>query len=62
MLGYQQESISNDILEWESRIHPDDVFQVTDALGSHFSGRTSFFESNHRIKCNNEEYRWVLSR
>ncbi|WP_160061510.1 bifunctional diguanylate cyclase/phosphodiesterase [Psychromonas sp. L1A2] len=62
MLGYQQESISNDILEWESRIHLDDVFQVTDALGSHFSGRTSFFESTHRIKCNNEEYLWVLSR
>ena len=62
MLGFEQDEISSDILEWENRIHPDDVFQVTDDLALHFSGRSSFFESTHRLKCNNGEYLWILSR
>jgi len=62
MLGFEQDEISSDILEWENRIHPDDVFQVTDDLASHFSGQSSFFESTHRLKCNNDEYLWILSR
>ena len=62
ILGFEQENISKDILEWENRIHPDDVFQVTDDLGAHFSGRNSFFESTHRLKCNDNEYLWILTR
>ena len=62
MLGYNATQIKNDIFEWESRIHPDDVFNVFEDLSAHFNGRNSFFENTHRIKCYNGEYRWVLSR
>ena len=62
MLGYQEPQIKNDILEWESRIHPDDVFAVFQDLNAHFNGCNSFFENTHRIKCYDGEYRWILSR
>lgn len=62
MLGYHKEDIGKDIDEWESRIHPDDLFNVLQDLQFHFIGRNSFFENTHRIRCLNGEYRWILSR
>lgn len=62
MLGYHQDQIKSDILEWEDRIHPDDVFNVLKDLNSHFVGRNSFFENTHRLLCHNGDYRWILTR
>ncbi|MGJ8582380.1 MAG: PAS domain-containing protein, partial [Psychromonas sp.] len=62
MLGFHKENISNDITEWENRVHPDDLYKVFEDLTAHFSGSHSFFENIHRMKCYNGEYRWILSR
>ncbi|MEG3753473.1 PAS domain-containing protein [Psychromonas arctica] len=62
MLGFHKENISNDITEWENRVHPDDLYSVFEDLNAHFSGSHSFFENIHRMKCYNGEYRWILSR
>jgi diguanylate cyclase (GGDEF)-like protein/PAS domain S-box-containing protein len=62
MLGYHQDHISNDITEWEYRIHEDDLTNVFKDLKLHFLGRNSFFENTHRILCHSGEYRWILSR
>jgi len=62
MLGFHKENISNDITEWENRVHPDDLYSVFEDLTAHFSGSHSFFENIHRMKCYNGEYRWILSR
>ncbi|MDN2662196.1 PAS domain-containing protein [Psychromonas sp. 14N.309.X.WAT.B.A12] len=62
MLGFHKENISNDITEWEHRVHPDDLYKVFEDLSAHFSGSHSFFENIHRMKCYNGEYRWILSR
>ena len=62
MLGYHQDQIKTDITEWEDRIHSEDYINVINDLKSHFIGSNSFFENTHRIKCNNGEYRWILTR
>ena len=62
MLGYHQEQIATDIVEWEDRIHPDDYMAVFEDLKAHFIGSDSFFENTHRILANNGEYRWILMR
>ena len=51
LIGHKKEEIQDSIEEWESRIHPDDLFLVLKDLQQHFSGKTSFFESTHRIRC-----------
>jgi len=61
-LGLDYESLSSDISEWDTRIHPDDYLKVHQDLEFHFSGRSDFFNNTHRIKCKNNEYRWILSR
>jgi len=62
MIGFKKDEIEDTIEEWESRIHQDDLFLVLKELQQHFTGKNSFFESTHRIRCHNGEYRWVLSR
>jgi diguanylate cyclase (GGDEF)-like protein/PAS domain S-box-containing protein len=62
MIGFKSEDIKEDIEEWESRIHEDDLMTVFKSLKQHFSGENSFFDSTHRIRCYNGEYRWILTR
>jgi diguanylate cyclase (GGDEF)-like protein/PAS domain S-box-containing protein len=62
IIGFKNEQVEHDIEEWESRIHEDDLFLVVNDLQQHFIGKDSFFESTHRIRCHNGEYRWILSR
>jgi diguanylate cyclase (GGDEF)-like protein/PAS domain S-box-containing protein len=62
MIGYKYEDISNNIEEWENRIHHDDLFLVLKELNDHFIGKNSFFESTHRIRCHNGDYRWISTR
>lgn len=61
MIGVKQEDIEDDIVAWESRIHEDDLLSVVKELQLHFSGKNSFFESTHRMRIHNGDYRWVLS-
>lgn len=62
ILGYETEHIQDDVLEWEERIHPDDLFTVLQDTADHFAGKTPFFENIHRVKRSNGDYLWVLSR
>ncbi|WP_413693241.1 PAS domain-containing protein [Psychromonas sp. KJ10-2] len=38
MLGFHKENISNDVIEWENRVHPDDLYSVFEDLAAHFAG------------------------
>lgn len=62
MLGYREDEVGSDPQEWFSRIHPDDSDRVQLHLDAHFKGLISHFESEHRIRHKDGEYRWVLCR
>ncbi|MEL0629832.1 putative bifunctional diguanylate cyclase/phosphodiesterase [Psychromonas aquatilis] len=63
ILGFDQDyQFDNDVMEWESRIHPDDVYELHQELAAHFNGRKPYFESVQRILAFNGEYKWILSR
>jgi len=62
MLGFRENSISNDPQEWISRIHPDDRGFVIAELEAHKNGKTSHFESEYRIKNAEGSYRWMMCR
>tara|TARA_R110001583_G_scaffold57547_2_gene172177 strand:+ start:16985 stop:19459 length:2475 start_codon:yes stop_codon:yes gene_type:complete len=62
ILGFKSEDIKDAIEEWESRIHEDDLILVLKALKEHFNGKNSFFETTHRLRCHNGEYRWIVCR
>jgi diguanylate cyclase (GGDEF)-like protein/PAS domain S-box-containing protein len=62
LLGLQEEQqLSTD--DWRSRaVHPDDLPRVQQILQEHITGKTEFFESEHRIRNARGEWIWVRSR
>ncbi len=61
MLGYeeQDEHVSPD---WRKLVHPDDMARVQALIRDHIAGKRPLFESVHRMRHCNGEWRWVVSR
>ncbi len=62
MLGYENHEISNLLSEWERRIHPDDRAAVDKDLEKHMTGETPYYRSEHRVRCKDGSYKWMLDR
>src|SRR5690606_17382689 len=61
MLGYGDEDMRGSP-DWRSLVHPDDLSRVQAAIRDHVAGKTPIFESTHRMRHRNGEWRWVVSR
>lgn len=62
MLGYGEEEITNELSEWDKRVHPDDKKAVYADLNAHLSGKTPYYENEHRLQCKDGFFIWVLDR
>src|SRR5579863_9062157 len=61
MLGYGDDDMRGSP-DWRSLVHPDDLGRVQAAIREHVAGKTPIFESIHRMRHRNGEWRWVISR
>lgn len=62
MLGFEDEEIENAFSEWDCRMHPDDRNSVYTDLESHMNGETLFYQNEHRLRCKDASYKWILDR
>lgn len=62
MLGYAEQEIGSSLDEWDSRLHPDDRERVYADLQAYLEGTTSNYRNEHRVRCKNGRYLWVLDR
>lgn len=62
MLGYDNHEIENRLEEWEKRIFPDDREMVFERLNKYISNETPAYLSEHRLKCKDGTYKWILDR
>lgn len=62
ILGYADQELSNRIEESYTRVHPDDLAYVQATIQAHFAGITDSYEVEHRLRCKDGRYKWVLSR
>jgi diguanylate cyclase (GGDEF)-like protein/PAS domain S-box-containing protein len=62
MLGFTEEEVGDSPDEWLSRVHPDDAEMLRAALELHRRGATASIEQEHRMRCKDGEYRWMLVR
>jgi diguanylate cyclase (GGDEF)-like protein/PAS domain S-box-containing protein len=62
MLGYDEHELNDNLPDWRTLVHPEDYPSVQARLREHLDGRTELFESVHRLRHRNGEWRWVLSR
>ncbi len=61
MLGYDPND-QEVVLDWYHLVHPDDMARVQSKMREHLEGKTPFFESVHRMKHQNGDWRWMSSR
>jgi PAS domain S-box-containing protein len=62
MLGYEDSPWADRTAVWRSRVHPDDLRPMIDALSGHLSGRSAQYEKEFRLRAADGRYLWVLSR
>ncbi len=61
-LGYNDDEIGGTFDEWYNRVHPDDFALVNDEINKHFAGVTPLYQSEHRLRCKDQTYKWILDR
>lgn len=59
MLGYDRD---DDVPAWQRLVHPDDLARVQAELRQHLEGKTPLFESIHRMRHADGDWRWIQSR
>ena len=59
MLGYSNDE---DVPDWRYLVHPDDIARVQRQLREHLEGKTPLFESIHRMRHSNGDWRWIECR
>ena len=62
IIGCDPQDVACSIEEWFNRIHPSDVEKVRAELDAHMQRRLPHFESQHRLRHKQGNYRWVLAR
>jgi PAS domain S-box-containing protein len=62
MLGFEDSEIRDDLSEWDSRIHPDDRDGAYVDVGKHLRGETEQYVNEHRLRCKDGTYKWILDR
>lgn len=62
MLGYTDQEISNNALEWNRRVHPDDVAKVIGDIEAYLDKKIPTYENIHRLQHKEGHYVWILAR
>ncbi|NJN09133.1 MAG: PAS domain-containing protein [Richelia sp. RM1_1_1] len=62
MLGYADQEIKNNLDEWSSRVHPEDIDRVMQTIQNHFDNKIPFYITEHRVRCKDGTYKWILDR
>ncbi len=62
MLGFAEHEVGNSPEEWEKRIHPEDKENILNLIHSYCEGVTPNYISEHRLRCKDGSYKWILTR
>ena len=62
MLGYADAELENSYETWESLVHPDDRSPLRSQLEDYLHGKAENYRIEHRLRCKNGEWKWILAR
>ncbi len=62
MYGLAENEIADQSAELDGRTHPDDVAKLNQDRQAHFDGLTPTYINEHRVRCKDGQWKWVLSR
>ncbi len=61
-LGYADHEIGNDMTEWVSRIHPDDLSACLGKVEKLETKQSKTFQGEYRLRCKDGTYRWIRAQ
>lgn len=62
MLGYKQIDLEPTLETWKNIVHPQDYEIAMEFLQRHLDGETDYYESTHRLRTANGEWKWILDK
>ena len=62
LFGYAQDEVGDGFDEWIGRIHPQDLAHTHEALQAYAQGTEQTLTLEHRLRCKDGSYRWVMAR
>jgi PAS domain S-box-containing protein len=62
MVGFEVSDSFETADFWNDRVHPDDLSSYYQDIQSHFDGKTPFYTNEHRVRCKDGNYKWILDR
>ncbi len=62
MYGLAEGELAPSATELDALTHPDDVAQMQADRQAHFEGRAPVYRNEHRVRCKDGRWKWVLSR
>jgi PAS domain S-box-containing protein len=62
MRGFEDHEIRNDVDEWRSRIHPDDLDRVLQSIDAYLAKHTQEFCEEYRVQRQDGSCIWILDR
>ncbi|GJD97016.1 bifunctional diguanylate cyclase/phosphodiesterase [Methylobacterium iners] len=62
LLGYEPGAFESHIGTWQRLVHPEDMPRAQENLAAHFEGRSPAYECEHRLRCKDGGWGWVLAR
>ncbi len=62
MLGYAPDEIGPHFEDWQQLLHPDDRDLSLAGIQAYLSGASPDYVLEHRLRCKNGSFKWILSR
>ena len=62
MYGYGEDKVWQRSDEYADLVHPEDKAQMIRDQQAHFEGRTTNYVNEHRVRCRDGSWKWILSR
>ena len=62
MYGFADGEMPDGAQALDDRTHPDDRAAMQQARQDHFDGRTASYVNEHRLRCKDGSWKWILSR
>ena len=62
MYGFAEGELERNFAALDQRTHEDDIAAMQSAREDHFAGRSASYVNEHRIRCKDGTWKWVLAR
>jgi PAS domain S-box-containing protein len=62
LYGFEPHELPDTPDALDTRTHPDDLARMREDREAHFDGRSARYVNEHRVRCKDGQWKWILSR